>query len=651
MAAPGLAMVAASPRGWAAMETATMPRFYLDLRRTSRRRGRRPDAVDAGDRGRLPGRRGPAADAGRGRGGVFARHEACAAATRAGLAALGFELFADQRLASKTVTAALVPEGLDWKAFNGEIKRRGARPRRRPGQAHRQDLPARPPRLGDGRGDPRRDRMLETVTIEQGRPVAPGRRRSPRPSAQRSTRWASPAGRRRRRAREGPRRRAIAPEGVDRLRAHHDVDERPGLTREELCVDPARVRRARRPQPGPGRRRADRRGHPAARHRPGRRRRRQRRPRGGDPGRDHRRQRADRQHDRRRRAHARAALRPRPADRRRRRVGPARRVEARPVHGPRAARPDARDRRPRQDRPGDRGARPGDGDDVLGADPYVTAEQAAQPRRGAGRARRLLARSDVITVHVPLTRRRAGLIGARRIARMKPGALLLNVARGGVVDEAAVADGARARAARRRRHRRLRGRAADRLAAARRAEHAAHAAPRRVDRRGPGRCRRGGRRARSSTCSTAAPPATRSTRRCSRPRPRRRSRRTCRSPRCSAGSSPSSRRSGVGTLTLEIAGELARARRLAADRGRAARPARDVDHRAGQPRQRRSARARPAASRSSSARRPMPASSPPAHAVTGTRRARRDRRRARSPAASRASSGSTTTGSTWRRPT
>ena len=32
MAAPGLAMIAASPRAWAAMETATMPRFYLDLR-------------------------------------------------------------------------------------------------------------------------------------------------------------------------------------------------------------------------------------------------------------------------------------------------------------------------------------------------------------------------------------------------------------------------------------------------------------------------------------------------------------------------------------------------------------------------------------------------------------------------------------------
>jgi aspartate aminotransferase-like enzyme len=57
--------------------------------------------------------------------GVFARHEACAAAARAGLTALGFELFADPPFASRTVTAALIPDDLDWKAFNGEIKRRG----------------------------------------------------------------------------------------------------------------------------------------------------------------------------------------------------------------------------------------------------------------------------------------------------------------------------------------------------------------------------------------------------------------------------------------------------------------------------------------------------------------------------------------------
>jgi aspartate aminotransferase-like enzyme len=125
MSAPGLAMIAASPRAWTAMESATMPRVYLDLRvhRESHAAGQTPFTpaiavvyqVDEGLR----------LMAAEGAEHVYARHEACAAATRAGLTALGFELFADQRHASRTVTAAVVPDDLDWKAFNGEIKRRG----------------------------------------------------------------------------------------------------------------------------------------------------------------------------------------------------------------------------------------------------------------------------------------------------------------------------------------------------------------------------------------------------------------------------------------------------------------------------------------------------------------------------------------------
>ena len=125
MSAPGLAMIAASDRAWAAMETATMPRIYLDLRvhRDSHAVGQTPWTpaiaviyqVDEGIR--LMNAEGAES--------VFARHEACAAATRAGLTALGLELFADQRFASRTVTGAVVPDDLDWKTFNGEIKRRG----------------------------------------------------------------------------------------------------------------------------------------------------------------------------------------------------------------------------------------------------------------------------------------------------------------------------------------------------------------------------------------------------------------------------------------------------------------------------------------------------------------------------------------------
>ena len=51
----------------------------------------------------------------------------------------------------------------------------------------------------------------------------------------------------------------------------------------------------------------------------------------------------------------------------------------------------------------------------------------------------LLAQADVVSLHVPLTEQTRGMLSAQRIAAMKQGAVLINTARGGICDEAAVA--------------------------------------------------------------------------------------------------------------------------------------------------------------------------------------------------------------------
>jgi phosphoglycerate dehydrogenase-like enzyme len=62
----------------------------------------------------------------------------------------------------------------------------------------------------------------------------------------------------------------------------------------------------------------------------------------------------------------------------------------------------------------------------------------------AARLPDLLRQSDYVSVHVPLTAETRGLIGAEELALMKPTAILVNVARGAIVDEAALADALRA---------------------------------------------------------------------------------------------------------------------------------------------------------------------------------------------------------------
>ncbi len=142
MAAPGLAMIAASARAWSAMEHARMPRFYLDLRVASGRGRRRADAVHAGHRGRLPGRRGAAAHAGRGirrdlrpARGMCRRHPRRPGGARLRAVRRRAPLLADGDGRDRARWLRL--EGLQHR---GQAARRRAG--RRSGQAHRQDLPA-----------------------------------------------------------------------------------------------------------------------------------------------------------------------------------------------------------------------------------------------------------------------------------------------------------------------------------------------------------------------------------------------------------------------------------------------------------------------------------------------------------------------------
>jgi len=76
---------------------------------------------------------------------------------------------------------------------------------------------------------------------------------------------------------------------------------------------------------------------------------------------------------------------------------------------------------------------------VIGLDPVISTDQAATLGiELAPDLRSLLSRADIVTLHVPLTPSTRGLLGAEQLQWMKPGAYLINTARGGIVDEQAL---------------------------------------------------------------------------------------------------------------------------------------------------------------------------------------------------------------------
>jgi aspartate aminotransferase-like enzyme len=125
MVGPGLSFVAVSPRAWDAAATAKMPKFYFDLaeHRKSAASGQTPWTPAVGVMFQLDAALNLIEE--EGLEAIWKRHDAVGAAVRAGLTTLGFKLLADPAFASNTVTGAWIPEDLDWKTFNGKLRKLG----------------------------------------------------------------------------------------------------------------------------------------------------------------------------------------------------------------------------------------------------------------------------------------------------------------------------------------------------------------------------------------------------------------------------------------------------------------------------------------------------------------------------------------------
>jgi D-3-phosphoglycerate dehydrogenase len=83
------------------------------------------------------------------------------------------------------------------------------------------------------------------------------------------------------------------------------------------------------------------------------------------------------------------------------------------------------------------------GTELIAYDPYVSSARAAQLGIELVDLDELLSRADIVSIHLPKTPETKGLIGADQLAKAKPGMLIVNAARGGLIDEKALADALR----------------------------------------------------------------------------------------------------------------------------------------------------------------------------------------------------------------
>ncbi|MCS7002181.1 MAG: alanine--glyoxylate aminotransferase family protein, partial [Dehalococcoidia bacterium] len=125
MVPPGLAFVSVSPRAWERSETATMPRFYFDMR----------EAKKILAKGQTPWTPAVSVFYGldvaldmmlkEGRENIFARHQRCADIAREGVKELGLKILPNECFASNTVTAVWAPEGIDVGQLRKTLREHG----------------------------------------------------------------------------------------------------------------------------------------------------------------------------------------------------------------------------------------------------------------------------------------------------------------------------------------------------------------------------------------------------------------------------------------------------------------------------------------------------------------------------------------------
>src|SRR6202022_3843426 len=75
-----------------------------------------------------------------------------------------------------------------------------------------------------------------------------------------------------------------------------------------------------------------------------------------------------------------------------------------------------------------------------GHDPFIAPDQARDLEIESASLDEVFSQADFLTIHTPLTSETRGLVNAQAFAKMRPGVRVINCARGGLVDEAALYD-------------------------------------------------------------------------------------------------------------------------------------------------------------------------------------------------------------------